>query len=298
MASFVRSCVATALLTVVASDSCVWWYETTHHGESFRNARDFGAQGDGIHDDTSAIQAAFDFNQTGGAGTNLAKSPAIVYLPPGNYLISDTIVMWYYSHLVGNAACPPTITLAANAPGFSGPAFKPIIATADGFNVSTASHAWWLQASLEGGAPNCLFYEHARNFGIVVRPGNAGAVGILWDVAQQTSIRAVTIDIRLSGAIGIDEGGTGYAATASTGAGGGGTVEDVTILGGVIGLRVDASQVRRAGVGNASSLSQPLLLVLSPSSSGSTLTRRSTYLAHLAPASPRQPMPGRMCSSA
>lgn len=243
-----RFATSTLLIVVASAQSCAWWYETTHHGESFRNARDFGAHGDGIHDDTAAIQAAFDFNQTGGAGTNLAKSPAIVYLPPGNYLISDTIVMWYYSHLVGNAKCPPTITLAPRSLGFTGPALKPVIATAGGFNVSTASHAWWLQASLEGGAPNCLFYEHARNFGIVVGPGNDGAVGILWDVAQQTSIRAVTIDMRLSGAIGIDEGGTGYAATVSTGAGGGGTIEDVTILGGVVGLRVDASQVRRAVV--------------------------------------------------
>jgi hypothetical protein len=241
---------AASLLIVFPSalaDPCTYWYETTVHGTSFRNVHDFGAIGDGIHDDTSAIQAAFDFNQTGGAGSNLAKSPAIVYLPPGDYLISDTLVMWYYGHLVGNAACPPTLRLGANSPGFGGPSMKPVLAAAGGFNVSTASHAWWLQGSFEGGAANCLFYVHARDFSIVVGAGNDGAVGIFWDVAQQTSVRSVTIDLRQSGAIGIDEGGSGYVATPSTGAGGGGTLEDISILGGTVGLRVDASQVRDLG---------------------------------------------------
>ena len=233
----------TGLSASVPMTTCSWWYETTLHGKSFRNVRDFGAFGDGIHDDTAAIQLAFDANQTGGAGTNLAKSPAIVYLPPGDYLVSDTIVMWYYAHLVGSAACPPTIRLSPNSPGFAGPELKPVLVTAGGFNVSTSLHAWWLQASFEGGAPNCLFYEHARDFSVVVEAGNAGAVGILWDVAQQTSIRGVTVDLRASGAIGIDEGGDGYAAAPNLKIGGGGTIEDVTILGGSIGLRVDASQV-------------------------------------------------------
>jgi glucan 1,3-beta-glucosidase len=86
--------------------------------------------GDGMHDDTAAIQAAIDANQTGNGGTNLAKSPSIVYLPPGDYLISDTVVMWYYGHLVGNPVCPPTIRLAPSSPGYAGPALKPVLVTA------------------------------------------------------------------------------------------------------------------------------------------------------------------------
>jgi hypothetical protein len=105
------------------------------------------------------------------------------------------------------------------------------------------------QDSLDGGAPNCLFYEHARDFTIVVGAGNGGAVGILWDVAQQTSLRRITVDLTASGAIGVDEGGDGYAAApGGLEAGGGGTVEDVLILGGQIGLRVDSSQVSSAGL--------------------------------------------------
>lgn len=45
-----------------------------------RNVKDYGAVGDGVVDDTVAIQAALD------------DGPGIVYLPPGNYLFSDQLV--------------------------------------------------------------------------------------------------------------------------------------------------------------------------------------------------------------
>ena len=44
----------------------------------------FGAKGDGIHDDTSAIQNALAAARTGKAG-------AVVYFPAGNYLVSGTL---------------------------------------------------------------------------------------------------------------------------------------------------------------------------------------------------------------
>ena len=42
----------------------------------------------------------------------------MVYVPPGNYLISDTLDLYFYTHLVGNHLCQPTLTLKANSPGF------------------------------------------------------------------------------------------------------------------------------------------------------------------------------------
>lgn len=43
----------------------------------------YGAYGDGVHDDTAAIQAAIDTAQTAGGGT--------VYLPPGTYSLSKSL---------------------------------------------------------------------------------------------------------------------------------------------------------------------------------------------------------------
>ena len=231
--------------SAAASSGCSWWYETTAHGSAFRNVRDFGALGNGLHDDTAAIQAAINFHQTSGAGLGLAPSAAIVYLPPGDYVISDTIVLWFYSHLVGSAACPPTIRLADRAPGFDGQAgLKPLIATNLGFNVTLEERAWWVQYKLQGGHANDNFYVHMRDLSIVIGDGNAGAVGVLWQVAQQASIRNVAVDMSRSGAIAFDQGGADYAQVSPSGysIGGGGSWEDLAVVGGAVAYRLVASQ--------------------------------------------------------
>jgi glucan 1,3-beta-glucosidase len=244
----VTRCAALLALLALPSSAqpCDFWYESITHGSSFRNAQAFGAKGDGVSDDTAAIQAAFDFQQGGGDGSNLTTTQAVVYLPPGTYLISDTLVIWFWGHLVGNAICPPTLLLAANAPGFSGVAgLKPVVTSNLGFNISVAHHAWWVQGKAVGGHANDLFYVHIRNVNLRVLAGNDGAVGILWPVAQQTSLRRISIDMTASGAIGIDfQGGADYNVTYpyNSSIGGGGTVEDIIVLGASTGLRLAASQ--------------------------------------------------------
>lgn len=180
----------------------------------------------------------------------LAKSPVIAYLPPGTYLVSDTIVLWFWSSLVGNPLCRPTLLLGPNTPGYDGHGgsgggiHKPIVAANGGFNTSASRHAWWLMGTLSGGNANDLFYTMIRDVNIVVQQGNEGAVGIFWPVAQQTSIRDVFIDMTASGAIGIDEGGSDYVVpfSPSFNAGGGGVIDSVTVHGGTYGLRLDGSQ--------------------------------------------------------
>ncbi|KAI0902741.1 pectate lyase superfamily protein-domain-containing protein [Ustulina deusta] len=76
----------------------------------FRNVRDFGAVGDGVTDDTAAINraaATFSASDTStlrcaddcGSITTLG---AVVYFPPGTYLISTPIIQYYYTQFVSN----------------------------------------------------------------------------------------------------------------------------------------------------------------------------------------------------
>ena len=86
---------------------------------------DFGAKGDGVTDDTHAIQAAINANR----GVINAKAAAVVYFPPGTYLCSDTLIMWANTELRGCSTLPATLKLASNSPGFNDlSALKPLIA--------------------------------------------------------------------------------------------------------------------------------------------------------------------------
>lgn len=57
------------------------------------NVKDYGAVGDGVADDTAAIQAAMNASRDGG----------IVFLPPGRYKVTATLVPAKYSGNTGNA---------------------------------------------------------------------------------------------------------------------------------------------------------------------------------------------------
>jgi len=75
----------------------------------FRNVRDYGATGDGLKDDTDAINKAIkDGNRcTEGCGSTTVKG-AIVYFPAGTYLVSRTTVALYHTQLVGDVSVPPS----------------------------------------------------------------------------------------------------------------------------------------------------------------------------------------------
>lgn len=84
----------------------------------FRNVLDFGAKGDGIHDDTAAIQSAIAAGARCAPGTcsSSTTSPAIVYFPPGTYLVSSPISIYYMTQMIGNPNCLPTIKASSSWP--------------------------------------------------------------------------------------------------------------------------------------------------------------------------------------
>jgi glucan 1,3-beta-glucosidase len=214
-----------------------WYGSTAHPNPAFRAVTDFGARGDGITDDTVSIQAAIDYNR----GSIKAKSFAIVYFPPGIYLVSDTIVVYTGTELRGNSITPPTIRLAPNTPKFSNiSSLQPLIATTGGYDQTTnySSKHWW-DNSLPS---NCIFYVHIHKLNIDLTLGNIGATALYWCVAQQTSLRDMQILVN-DAKYGIDICvSTGYEHQGGGGNGGGGSIEDVRIIGGESAIRADSSQ--------------------------------------------------------
>jgi hypothetical protein len=224
----------------VPGSSCATWYDSTLHGagSSWVSAADFGAKPDGTTDSTKSIQAAVD-HQRGSVG---AKRRATVYLPPGEYVVSDTIVLWAATTFVGTSSstpgCRSTLILRDSSAGFTdAAALKPLLVTSDGYN-RTASAAkaagWWVQ----GENANDVFYNQLHRVDLRLGEGNPGAVGVMWHPAQGTSVRDMHIDTA-SGHSAVDYGGaTGYyKISGTTDGGGGGTLEGITAVGGQFGVR-------------------------------------------------------------
>jgi hypothetical protein len=76
----------------------------------FRNVLDYGATGNGVTDDTAAIQKAIDDgNRCGENCYGSSTKNAIVYFPPGIYLVSSSIEVLFGTQLVGDPLNKPTI---------------------------------------------------------------------------------------------------------------------------------------------------------------------------------------------
>ena len=96
-----------------STSSCKpYWLENVKHQgvasfnsnstyQVFRNVKDYGAVGDGRTDDTAAIQRAV--SEGGRCAPGVCQSstttPAVVYFPEGTYLISASIIDYYYTQV-------------------------------------------------------------------------------------------------------------------------------------------------------------------------------------------------------
>ncbi|CAG2164614.1 unnamed protein product, partial [Oppiella nova] len=93
----------------------------------FRNVRDYGAKGDGQTDDSDAINLAISFGDRCGIGCDSSTtSPAIVYFPPGKYLISRSLLQYYFTQFVGDPIELPVLIMA---PDFDGDRVKALVAS-------------------------------------------------------------------------------------------------------------------------------------------------------------------------
>ncbi|KAJ7093249.1 exo-beta-1,3-glucanase [Mycena epipterygia] len=178
-----------SLETGSAAPSDLFWLEAIkHQGKSaynqdpsyqvFRNVKEFGAKGDGITDDTRAINNAISSGNRCGGGTcgSSTLTPAVVYFPQGTYLVSNSIIAYYYTQLIGDPKNPPTLLAASS--------FRDIaVIDADPY-IPGGNGAQWYQNQNN-------FFRSVRNFKIDVRlvpPTLSQGTGIHWQVAQSTSL--------------------------------------------------------------------------------------------------------------
>ena len=211
--------------------SCSYWLEDIPHQgiapfqndssyQIFRNVKDYGAVGDGFTDDTDAINFAINNSNRCAPGScaSSTTTPAVVYFPAGIYLVSGDIIDYYYTTLIGNPNCVPTIKVASNYTG----AF---IIDGDPYGANGLSY----------GATN-VFWRQVRNFIIDSTAVNAStqAVGIHWPTGQATSIS--NVEFRMN-----DQEGTQHWGLFIE-SGSGGFAADLIFIGGLYGVSVGNQQ--------------------------------------------------------
>lgn len=134
-----------------------------------------GSLGDGITDDTAAIQKAISDGNRCAPGTcaTSTKTPAVVYLPSGTYVVSASIIDYYYTQIIGNPNDMPVLKATSNITGMG------II---DGDPYLEGSTAW--------GSTN-VFFRQIRNivFDMTDIPASVKAYGLHWPTSQATSVQ-------------------------------------------------------------------------------------------------------------
>ncbi len=150
----------------------------------------FSVRGDGIADDSAAIQAAIDkVQETTGEG--------ILFIPEGRYRVTRTIFVWPGVRLIGYGEKRPVFVLADHTPGFQQrlgymfffAGFRPNQRVA---GAALPGRAFRLPPALPGTVPPQAiadaspgtFYSAMSNIDFEIGSDNAAAVGIRFHVAQ------------------------------------------------------------------------------------------------------------------
>ncbi|PPQ77526.1 hypothetical protein CVT25_011323 [Psilocybe cyanescens] len=240
---------STPLTAGTASSSDPFWMQSIkHQGTSafnpnpsgyqvFRNVKDFGAKGDGVTDDTVAINNAITAGSRCGGGSCASSTltPAVVFFPKGTYVISAPIIAYYYTQLIGDAKNPPTLVATSSFNGIAVIDADPYIPGGNGAQFYVNQNN---------------FFRSVRNFVIDVRQVPATAsqgTGLHWQASQSTSLINIVVEMSTA------------ANTAHQGIfmenGSGGFMGDLVFNGGKFGMWVGNQQftVRNVTVNNAQS---------------------------------------------
>ena len=141
---------------------------------------DFPVAGDGLTDDTDAIQK----------GLNAAKG-RVIFLPAGRYVISAPLVIAKGTRLIGFGAERPELFVAEKTPAFMGTRREHVVA----FNYQ------------KGRKGNDTFYSSFDNINIRISAGNPSAAAFYYSVAQGCIVQNADIYLT-AGNIGFEHSGS------------------------------------------------------------------------------------------
>lgn len=131
-------------------------------------------------DDTAAINAAISAGGRFGPASRQSSTttPAIVYFPSGTYIISTSIIDYYFTQLIGNPNAMPVIKATA---GFVG------LGMIDGDQYQNDGNQGWTSTN--------VFFRQIRNLKLDLTsiPAGTAATGIHWPTGQASSIENVVI---------------------------------------------------------------------------------------------------------
>ncbi|HEY9139013.1 MAG TPA: glycosyl hydrolase family 28-related protein, partial [Terriglobus sp.] len=140
--------------------------------------------GDGVADDTAALQAAIDKV----ADTTVS---GIVLLPQGRYRVTHTLHLWSGIRLIGYGAKRPVLVLAANTPGYqSGHEF---LGTGR-YMLQFASRKPAAGSEVVD-ANEFTFYSGLSNVDFEVGDGNPAAICVRFHVAQHSFLSHVKFSV-------------------------------------------------------------------------------------------------------
>ncbi len=132
----------------------------------------FGAKGDGIADDSDALQQAINRVEE-------TTRQGVVLIPEGRYRLGKTVYVWEGIRLIGYGRRRPVFVLGRNTPGFQEGTGRYMVWFAD---RRPASGAPVVDAS------EFTFYSGMNNIDFELGDGNPEAVAIRFHVAQHSTL--------------------------------------------------------------------------------------------------------------
>ena len=182
MRSLLAALVLAATLAPASFAQSVFTMRLADSYASYLEKGAYGAVGDGVADDTAAIQAAIDHAADAGGG-------GVVFVAAGRYRVTKTVHLWSGIRVVGYGATRPVFVLGANTPGYQ-----------EGHEF-LGTGRYMLQFASRRSQPGepvvdaneFTFYSGINNVDFEIGDGNPAAIAIRFHVAQHSYLMNMNI---------------------------------------------------------------------------------------------------------